>query len=223
MAVSVYDMDRTITRGGTWGGWLRFWLRREAPWRMIMLPLVGVAALAYGLGLIERGMLKAWVHRLLMGGRVLRYRVARVAEDYARLVVAHGCFDGALAQIERDRSEGRRLVLATASNAYYAEAIGAALGFDAVVATPSRLDGDWLDWRLGGANNYGAEKASRLKGVLGADGRFYSDHHSDLPVFEMAGEAVAVNPTEPLRAVALRRGWRILDWGVVEKSLFERA
>jgi phosphoserine phosphatase len=185
--------------------------------------LVGLAGAAYGLRLIGRGGLKALVHLLLMGPRVSRARVTAAAADFARAVVGTACFEAALAQIAADRAEGRRLVLATASNAYYAEAIGAALGFDAVVATPSRFVGDRIDWRLGGANNYGPEKARRLIGVLGADGRFYSDHHSDVPVFEMAGEAVAVNPTPALRAVAEARGWRVVDWGVVEGSLFERA
>lgn len=225
--MSVYDMDRTITRGGTWGGWLRFWLREQAPWRVVLLPLVGPAAAAYGLGLIGRGDLKAFVHLLLMGRRVARGRVAAAAAAYARKVVADGCFAAALAQIADDRAAGRRLVLATASNAYYADAIGAALGFDVVVATPSGFAGDWLDWRLGGANNYGVEKVLRLRGVLEGPARFYSDHHSDLPVFEMVvaagGEAFAINPTPKLRAVAANKGWGVIDWGVVEPSWFERA
>jgi phosphoserine phosphatase len=222
MAMSVYDMDRTITRGGTWGGWLRFWLRREAPWRVLLLPLTGLAGAAYGLGLVGRGDLKAFVHLLVMGRRVARARVEAAAAAYARAVVADGCFEAALAQIAADKASGRRLVLATASNAYYADAIGAALGFDAVVATPSRYVGDWLDWRLGGANNYGAEKARRLSAVIAGPARFYSDHHSDAPVFEMVEERVAVNPTTALRALALKEGWTVLDWGVVEPSLFER-
>ncbi len=233
MAISIYDMDRTITRGGTWGPWLHFWVRRQARWRIMLLPFLGLAAAAYGLKLIDRGALKAAAHRVLMGRRVSRAAVEAAAADYARAVVATGCFEAALEQIAADRATGRRLVLATASNAYYAEAIGALLGFDAVLATPSRWTGGKLDWRLGGANCYGAAKRERVAAWLDAHGgqsealRFHSDHHSDGPVFwlvvERGGEAVATNPTIELAALAQKNGWPQVNWGQPRESLFERA
>jgi phosphoserine phosphatase len=64
-------------------------------------------------------------------------------------------------------------------------------------------------------------------GLEAAVVRFYSDHISDLPVFELAvasgGEAVAANPSKALRALAVDRGWRVVDWGEPSNSLFERA
>lgn len=233
MATSIYDMDRTITRGGTWVPWLRFWVRREAPWRIVMLPALAIGGMFYRLGMIDRGALKAWAHRLMMGKRVAHARVKAAAADYATIVVANQCFAGALAQIAVDRAEGRRLVLATASNAYYAQEIGFLLGFDVVIATPSLWHGDWLDWRLGGPNCYGEDKAARVAEWLavhhrpGEPLRFHSDHHSDAPVFELVaaagGEAVATNATPVLRRLAAQRGWRLVEWGQPEVSAFERA
>jgi HAD superfamily phosphoserine phosphatase-like hydrolase len=233
MAISIYDMDRTITRAGTWGPWLRFWLLRHAPWRVLLLPGVAIVAVLYGRGRIGRGTLKAWAHRLLMGGRLRRLHVATAAKAYAAQVVQSGCFPAALSHIADDRAAGRRLVLATASNAYYAQAIGAALGFDAVISTPSAHDGEWLGWQLGGDNCYGEAKAAAVAAWLAAHGepdeslRFHSDHHSDLPVFTLVaargGEAVPVNPTPQLRAAAAEQGWPCLTWGEVKSSLFEHA
>jgi phosphoserine phosphatase len=48
--------------------------------------------------------------------------------------------------------------------------------------------------------------------LTGAPMRFYSDHPSDAPMFELADEAVAANPTRALRALAVARGWSIVDW-----------
>jgi phosphoserine phosphatase len=45
-----------------------------------------------------------------------------------------------------------------------------------------------------------------------ADIRFFSDHHSDAPMFALAGEGIAVNPTRKLAAMAAARGWRIENW-----------
>ena len=47
MTINIYDMDRTITRGGTWTPWLLFWVRREAPWRVVLVPLTSNTGRAY--------------------------------------------------------------------------------------------------------------------------------------------------------------------------------
>lgn len=233
MPLSIYDMDRTITRRGTWTPWLLFWAKREAPWRLLLLPLLGVALLAYGLKVIERGRLKEWGHRLLMGRTVSRSRLVAAADIFAGEVLQKDVFPAATAQIAADRAEGRRLVIATASNEYYVRAIAARLGFDDVVATASTWVEDRLQHRLGSDNCYGDAKRVLVHNWLVKVGmadepvRFYSDHISDVPMFELAeasgGEAVATNPSAALRDLARQRGWRIVDWGEPVKSVFERA
>lgn len=233
MPLSIYDMDRTITRRGTWTPWLLFWARREAPWRLLLLPLLGLALMAYALKIVERGRLKEWGHRLLMGGTVSRARLVAAADLFAVQILQNDVFPAALAQIAADRADGRRLVIATASNEYYVRAIAARLGVDDVVATASTWVEDRLHHRLGSDNCYGDAKRVLVhnwlvKAGLGREPvRFYSDHISDVPMFELAeasgGEAVAANPSAALRHLAQQRGWRIVDWGEPVKSLFERA
>ena len=233
MTISIYDMDRTITRRGTWIPWLSFWLRTEAPWRVLLVPLLAGPGIAYWLQLIDRGRLKALCQRLVMGRSVSRHRVERVAKAFARHVITHDVFPDAIAAFETARATGHTLVLATASNAYYVRAIADELGFNAVIATESRWLNNALLARLDGENTYGEAKRIRIAAWLathddpGAAFDFYSDHLSDLPSFELAeargGVAVAVNPSKPLRAEAARRGWDIVDWGVTRKSFFERA
>ena len=233
MTISIYDMDRTLTRRGTFVPWLTFWLRHEAPWRVVLLPLLVVPVLGYGLGWLDRGGLKAAVHRIVMGSSVARARVIAAAAAFADQIVARELFPGALAALATEAAAGQRLVIATASNAYYADAIGARLGVSAVIATASTWDGDRLRPQLGSANCYGVAKARLIadwlaaEGLAGAAWRFHSDHISDLPSFEAAlasgGVAIATNPSPALRTEAQRRGWPIVDWGVPEASVFERA
>jgi HAD superfamily hydrolase (TIGR01490 family) len=233
MAISIYDMDRTITRRGTWVPWLVFWVKREAPWRLLLLPALGLALLAYTLKWIDRARLKELGHRLMMGRHVRRERLVAAAAGFADKVLANDVYPAALAQIAADRAAGRRLVLATASNLFYVRAIADRLGIEDVIATPTRWEDDRLHHRLGGENCYGEAKRMLVASWLardrltGAPLRFYSDHESDLPMFEMAvasgGEAVATNPSPALRQLAAARGWLIADWGVPARSLFERA
>lgn len=233
VTISIYDMDRTLTRRGTWTPWLIFWARREAPWRLALAPLLGLALAAYALKLMTRGRLKELGHRLLMGRRIPRARLLAAAEAYAEQVVADGVFPAALAQVDLDRRAGQRLVMATASNEYYVRAIADKLGFDDVIATASRWDEDRLHHRLGGDNCYGDTKRLLVDGWLARHGlegamvRFYSDHISDRPLFELAeasgGEAIAANPSAALRSLAIARGWTVVDWGPQARSWLERA
>ena len=52
--VAMYDMDRTITRSGTYSGFLMHVARQRQQWRLLLLPLVGLAGLGYALRLIDR-------------------------------------------------------------------------------------------------------------------------------------------------------------------------
>src|SRR3546814_3824977 len=79
--VALYDMDRTITRAGTYSGFLIHVARRRQPWRLLLLPLVGLAGLAYALRLIDRAWLKAINLRLLVGKRFRRAEIAPPAES----------------------------------------------------------------------------------------------------------------------------------------------
>jgi phosphatidylglycerophosphatase C len=233
MTIHIYDMDRTLTRRGTFVPWLRFWLRHEAPWRALLLPLLAAPGLAYGLGLIDRGTLKAGAHRIVMGNAAPRAQVAAAAARFADHIINAELFPAAAAALAAARAEGVRVVIATASNACYADAIGARLGAVTVIATQSTWAGDQLRAALGSANCYGAAKRDRVAAWLadhaGADSdlSFYSDHQSDMPTFELVvargGTAVATNPTPVLRAAALARGWRIVDWGEAATSWLERA
>ena len=51
--VAIYDMDRTITHSGTYSGFLIHVALRRQPWRLLLLPLIGLAGAAYALRLID--------------------------------------------------------------------------------------------------------------------------------------------------------------------------
>ncbi len=233
MKIAVFDMDRTLTRRGTWAGWLKHWLRHEAPWRVLLLPLLLGPVLAYRAGRLGRGELKAEVQRVLMGARVPGAKLRAAAARYAAEVVADEVFDGARDALAAARADGAVVVIATASIGYYAQAIGAALGVDHVIATAMAWDGDWLLPQLASPNCYGTAKRDAVQTWLAASGHAdarlsaWSDHISDLPLLELAaasgGAAVAANASAALRAEAVARGWAVVDWGAVQGSLLERA
>lgn len=225
--IALYDMDRTITKTGTYSGFLLFVARRRQPWRLLMLPLVGLAGAAYMARMIDRSRLKALNLRLLLGRKFRRADIQPLAELYADHIVASGLHEEALAQIAKDRAAGYRVVLATASFRLYVDAIAKRLGITDVLATELEdwNEGEHIHARLRGDNCYGDAKFSRInEWMLQNDMvrdhmhiRAYSDHVSDHPMLGFADEAVATTPSRKLRLMAPRRGWKVVDWRAARK------
>ena len=220
--LAIYDMDRTVTKRPTYTPFLVHCALRRAPWRLLFLPFVAVSMMAYGLRLIDRGRLKEINHHLLIGARVHPRDLKPLVDSFADKQAANNIRPGAKAAIARDKAEGRRLVLATASYRLYADAIADRLGFDDVIGTGSVIGlDDRVYAKIAGENCYGPAKMRMIadwvekSGLKDAHGhvRFYSDHVSDQPAFEWADEPVAVNPHGKLRRLAEQRGWTIENWG----------
>ncbi len=220
--LAIYDLDRTITRRATYTPFLIHCALRRQRWRLAFLPLVVLAMLSYLLGLFERGKLKEICHALLIGRHIHAAELKPLAESFAEATVAGNIRPGALLAIDRDRGQGRRLVLATASYRLYANEIATRLGFQDVIATGSVIGLDErVHARILDENCYGDAKKRMIddwvdaSGLLGRHGhvRFYSDHASDAPVFDWADEPVAVNPHAKLARLAAERGWAVEDWG----------
>ena len=220
--LAVYDLDRTITRRPTYTLFLIHCALRRQQWRLVFVPAVVLAMLAYAAGLFDRSRLKEICQSLLIGHKVHTKELRPLAESFADATVGHNIRPGARKAIERDRMEGRRLVLATASYRLYADAIARRLGFDDVIATGSVIGLDErVHARIDGRNCYGNEKMRMISqwveksGLVGKHGhvRFYSDHASDEPAFLWSDEPVAVNPHARLARMASERGWAVEDWG----------
>lgn len=218
--LAIYDMDKTITHAPTWTNFLIHTAQRQAPWRLALLPLAGIAAAAYAVKAIDRARLKQITQRLLLGHAMRDSQARRAAARFADSVIASGVFAGARAQIAADRAAGYRLVMATASYRFYASAIADRLGFDDVIGTEVERVEDRLRARIAGENCYGPAKLRMIQAWMAVNGmeradvaiRFYSDHVSDAPVLDWADEAFAVNAHGPLRALAREKGWPIVDW-----------
>ncbi|MVW58198.1 HAD-IB family phosphatase [Sphingomonas chungangi] len=219
--IAIYDMDRTITRTGTYTPFLIHAALHRAPWRLLFLPFALLAMLGYALKMMTRARLKEINQSLLLGRRISRADLAPLTASFAERVWQLNTLPGALRQIEEDRAAGRRLVLATASYRLYVEAIAAKLRFDDVIATNSIIGIDArVTAKIDGENCYGPAKLRMIESWFRAEGidrakvkvRFYSDHASDAPVMEWADEPFAANPSTKMRALSAKRGWPIVDW-----------
>jgi HAD superfamily hydrolase (TIGR01490 family) len=219
--LAIYDMDRTITRNATYTPFLIHAALRLSPWRLVLLPGVIGAMLAYLLKLVDRGRLKEINYTLLVGRGIAPERLEPVIESFADKQIASNILPGARASIEADRAAGRRLVMATASYRIYAAAIAERLGFKDVIATETTLDAQGrIVAKIDGLNCYGDVKLQMIQAWLEREGlsreavhiRFYSDHVSDSVVHRWSDEPVATNAHDRLIRLAKAEGWEIHDW-----------
>ncbi|MEM8917301.1 MAG: HAD-IB family hydrolase [Pseudomonadota bacterium] len=225
--IAIYDMDRTITRSGTYTPFLLHMAMARAPWRLLLAPLTLLGFAAYGLRLTGRKGLKTWNQRVLLGSRPALEELQPHIEEFADRTIRNNSFKPAIAQLEADRKEGRTLVLATASYELYVQAIAQRLNIPHVIGTRLEIDekGAVLP-RIVGDNCYETAKLDRIRTWLDdqylhrADIhiRAYSDHVSDAPMLEFADEAVATTPSPALHRLATERGWKIVDWSQAQTS-----
>jgi HAD superfamily hydrolase (TIGR01490 family) len=219
--LAIYDMDRTVTRRATYTPFLLHCALRRAPWRLLLLPFVILSMFAYVGKLIDRGRLKEINHRLLLGAQRHPSELQPLVDSFADKMLATNIRPGARAAIARDKAEGRRVIMATASYRFYAREIADRLGFDDCIGTNSILGLDErVHAKIDGENCYGAAKLAMIQAWLEREGldreavhiRFYSDHVSDAPVHHWSDEAFAANAHDRLVKLAHAEGWEVLDW-----------
>lgn len=218
--ISIFDLDRTLSRRPTYTELLTFLSWHIAPLRLLMAPLVALAMLGYLCGLYSRRRVKEIEQWLLIGNSVERSIVERETSRFADRLDANGFFAEGRATIARERAAGRRVMLATAANQFYASALAERLGIEDVIATQSLWENGKLKAKIDGQNCYGRAKREMTERYLSEQGlrrenlniRFYSDHISDRPMFDWADEQIAVNPSRKLFQYALAHNWRIKFW-----------
>ena len=219
-AVSIFDLDRTLTKQPTYTALLAFMSWRVAPWRLLTAPIILLALLGHLCGLYSRRRVKEIEQWLLLGNRVERSDVDREVAFFANRLDADGFFAAGKAAIVRDQLAGRRVILATAANQFYATSLAERLGITEVIATQSVWRDNCLTSKIEGENCYGLSKTKMAARYLEEHGisrdnahiRFYSDHISDLPTFEWADEQITVNPSRKLFNLAISLNWLILFW-----------
>lgn len=214
--VAAFDLDGTITCHDT----LRLALRRgiragfARPAAAFRLPGLWLAARR---DLARRGAFKAAALDLVFGGQS-RARLEAFAAAFVCEVLRSEVKPGAQAAIARHRGCGHTLVLATASPDLWAGPIGAALGFDVVLATKLAWQDEKFAGRLDGPNLLHDAKRRAVEAFLAehAGGvrlhAGYTDHHHDLPMLLLAQHPVAVDPTAELAAAAAARQIPIETW-----------
>ena len=215
-SVAIFDLDRVLVRGGA-GRVLASMARqsgaisREPSNGDVLYSLVDafgdnlvVMAIARQLPIVFKGKQSTAVQ---FGASLIAPDLNDWLQEYAKTEIA------------RHRNEGRKLLLVTAMPADAAKPIAAKLGFDATIATQFSVDESGkYDGGISGSFVWSDGKKNAIAEYAQANGIdleaswAYSDSRHDIPVLEMVGHAVAVNPDQRLARHAAEQGWEFVEF-----------
>jgi HAD superfamily hydrolase (TIGR01490 family) len=152
----------------------------------------------------------------------------------AKSIAAHEQFMSATIQpaikqaatdlIAKHRTAGDQLIIVTATNEFVTRPIATALGIGELIAVQLEKDESlggtgWITGEIKGVPSAHEGKVTRVEAWLAAKNlswqdvrtTFYTDSINDIALLEKVNVPVATNPDARLRAVALERGWQILE------------
>lgn len=158
----------------------------------------------------------------------IRHQGAMNAEaahaEYMRSVIMPAIKPQALALVQKHLEHGDSVVIVTATNEFVTRPIAKVFGVHELMAVElERDDGPggtgWYTGEIKGTPSFREGKVTRVTEWLAHRGltldavetTFYTDSINDLSLMDNVTHPVATNPDDRLRAIAVERGWRILD------------
>ena len=215
MALAIFDLDNTLLGGDSDHAWGEFLVRKGI-----------VDGAAYGAAndrffrAYQDGSLDIRAYLAFALEPLTRFSLAELQAlhgEFMRTLIAPLRLPRADALIAEHRARGDYLLIITATNAFITRPIAHSLGVDAILATEPEIRDGRYTGAVVGTPCFREGKVTRLREWLQqhpydpAEACFYSDSLNDLPLLEMVGKPVAVDPDATLRAEAERRGWPVIS------------
>jgi HAD superfamily hydrolase (TIGR01490 family) len=214
-----FDLDKTVIAKASMvafgrplldAGLINRWLLARALWSNAVFHLLGA----------DEERMRTFREKALRLTRGWdQTRVRTIVADNLTEVIEPIVYDEALALIREHQQAGRRVFLISASPEEIVLPLARFLGIDEAIATRARIDADGRYTGEVDFYSYGPYKAEAIleiaerQGIDLAGSFAYSDSATDLPMLELVGHPVAVNPDRDLARAARERDWeqRVFD------------
>ncbi len=218
MEAAFFDLDKTVIAKASMvafgrplyeAGMVSRWLVARALWSQLVFQHRGAD---------EERMRKFRESALRVTRGWDQARVSAVVRETLTEVIDPIVYDEALDLIRQHQAAGRRVYLISASPEEIVAPLAVYLGVDEAIASRASLDeagrytGEVEFYSYGPFKALAIEQAAAERGIDLAGSYAYSDSATDLPMLEVVGHPVAVNPDRDLARVAHLRGWEVLQF-----------
>ena len=218
MEAVFFDLDRTIIARASLAAYSPV-LRREG---FLKLPMVFRAAwgqIIYRFfGASDESIDRARRTALRLVAGIEQDTLRTIARENLAEVIEPIVYDEALGLIEDHRSQGRLLVLVSAAPIEIVDPLAKHLDIDEYIATTPEIDPEGrytgnIEFLAQGSGKAEAiKRLAKIRKIDLVDSWSYSDSISDLPMLEIVGHPVVVNPDRQLRRIAHERSWPVLKF-----------
>lgn len=215
--IAFFDVDHTVSRRATALAFVIVCIKRRYVkwWYLLGAPVLFIF---YRFFNVQMESLYRMSLPVLKG--LSRSELESIGQEAFSKYLINNLYSGALSEIERLRSRGVRVILATSTpfEAVYPLALHCGISAADIISTQFSYTGGLFDGKLVGKPVFSRYKSAIIGEFVGRSGTdfqfcsFYSDSIHDLPLLEMVGHPVAANPDLRLRRLAKKRGWTIKDF-----------
>jgi HAD superfamily hydrolase (TIGR01490 family) len=210
-----FDLDKTVIARASMVAFGRpFYRHGLISRRLLMRGLWGQLVYLY-LGADEARLARMRESVLALTKGWQQSQVRRIVREALTDVVTPIIYAEALELIEEHRVAGRRIFIVSASPTEIVEPLADHLEVDEAIASRARIDDEGCYTGEMEFYAYGENKAVAMgdiaehEGIDLSESWAYSDSATDLPMLEVVGHPVAVNPDRELAKVARERGWEV--------------
>jgi HAD superfamily hydrolase (TIGR01490 family) len=212
-----FDLDKTVISKSSSLALTRPFYRAGLVTRSQLLRGAYAQLVYLMVGADERRMDRAKEGMLALTKGWDRQEVENIVREALEEVVDPYIYQEALDLIALHRALGRRLYVVSSAPEEVVRPLAERLGVEEVIATQAEtVDGKYTGrlafycYEKGKAK--AIEETAAKEGLDLSASYAYSDSITDLPMLELVGNPVAVNPDRELRRIAERRGWKIRDF-----------
>ncbi len=157
----------------------------------------------------------------------VRGRAKTEVQDMGRLVVERELlprfYPQAVELMNRHKRAGREVYISSSSPEDFLAILAEEFGIDGVIGTRAEVEDGLYTGHLEGELCSRDEKARRVKELADERGidllrsYAYSDSINDLPLLQLVGNPVAMNPDLALRRIARANAWQVIDLRVARR------
>lgn len=212
MKFIIFDLDDTLLSGDCEREWITFLtskgLMNDSSAELDRFDL------DYRIGILDFEEYSTFVQKPIMG--LTREELDNLIEEFIQKNI-HDLTDNLTKDLLNEASSADKVLIASGSHDFLVKGFADFFKIDSSIGTPVELKNNIFSGQLSGEPTFGdgkvraVEKWCNSNDVEIKDSIFYSDSINDLPMFEVCGVPIAVNPDEKLKKIAKERAFRVIN------------
>ena len=211
MKFIIFDLDDTLLSGDCEREWITFLtskgLMNDSSAKLDQFDQ------DYRKGILDFEEYSTFVQKPIMG--LTREELDNLVEEFIQKNIHH-LTDNLTEDLLNEASSADKVLIASGSHDFLVKGFADFFKIDSSIGTPVELKNNIFSGQLSGEPTFGygkvraVEKWCNSNDIEVKDSIFYSDSINDLPMFEVCGVPVAVNPDEKLKKIAKERAFKVI-------------